>query len=68
MIGLKITASLSLSEGVLFFIRGLWRTNGDKTRICVSYKDEYFTTAKDEHLMKNKEDNFPILAMIDCYF
>ena len=31
-------------------------------------KDEYFTTAKDEHLMKNKEDNFPILAMIDCYF
>ena len=35
---LKITSSLSLSEGVLFFIRGLWRTNGDKTRICVSYK------------------------------
>jgi hypothetical protein len=28
-------------------------------------KDEYFTTAKDEHLMKN---NPPILAMIDCYF
>lgn len=22
-------------------------------------KDEYFTTAKDEHLMKNKEDNPP---------
>lgn len=31
-------------------------------------KDEYFTMAKDEYLMKNKEDNFLILAMIDCYF
>lgn len=31
-------------------------------------KDEYFIMAEDEHLMKNKEDNSPILAMIDCYF
>ena len=31
-------------------------------------KDEYFIMAEDEHLMKNKEDNPPILAMIDCYF
>ena len=31
-------------------------------------KDEYFIMAEDEHLMKNMEDNFPILAMIDCYF
>lgn len=31
-------------------------------------KDEYFTMAEDEHLMKNKEDNSTILARIDCYF
>lgn len=31
-------------------------------------KDEYFTMAEDEHLMKNKEDNSSILARIDCYF
>ena len=31
-------------------------------------KDEYFTMVKDKYLMKNKEDNSPILAMIYCYF
>ena len=31
-------------------------------------KQGYAYHAKDEHLMKNKEDNSPILAMIDCYF
>ena len=30
MIGLKITSSLSLSEGVLFFIRGLLSERGVK--------------------------------------
>lgn len=31
-------------------------------------KDEYFTMVKDKYLMKNKEYNSTILAMIDCYF